>query len=135
MFIKAPCPVCGSQAYYDIRLSALEYLHFEGEKQACIYIIENIEVKYSLPEEEFVEGILRGVQEIVHDGIQVEFLIKVLGENYGVAGSCCMDLIEKIKLELDMYCPDNKRLYFAESEEPGSYMKRRLYEKADCLIN
>lgn len=124
MFIKINCPVCGGEAYHDIRLSALEYLHFEGEKQAWKYIIENIKVKDSLPEEEFVGSILQSMQKIIHDGIEVEVLIETLQEKYGVTESCCMDLIEKIQLELNMYCPDRERLYFAEPKESGSYMNK-----------
>ncbi|MCQ1534804.1 hypothetical protein FTO70_03680 [Methanosarcina sp. KYL-1] len=41
MFIKAHCPVCGTDLYQNIRLHALEHLHFEGEKQAYRYAIEN----------------------------------------------------------------------------------------------
>ncbi|MCC4770735.1 hypothetical protein FXV91_11255 [Methanosarcina sp. DH2] len=110
--------------YHDIRLSALEHLLFEGEKQACRYVIENIKVQDSLTEEELVRNILHSLQKIIYDGIEVEILIGVLEENYGVTEACCKDLIEKIQLELQMYCPDRKRLYFADPEELGSYTKK-----------
>lgn len=124
MFIKTHCPVCGNKVYHEVRLFALEQLHFEGERQACRYVIENIEVRDSLTEEELVRSILQGLHKIVHDGIEVDVLIEVLQENYGITGPCCRDLIERIQLELNMYCPDRKRLYFAEPEEPGDYMKK-----------
>lgn len=123
MFIKIHCPVCGSDMYHDIRLSALEYLHFEGETEACRYVIKNIEIQDSLTEEELVRCILQSLQKVIYDGIEVETLIEVLEENYGVTGSCCMEIIEKIQLELGMYCPDRKRLYFADPGEPGNYTK------------
>lgn len=124
MFIKTHCPVCGNKVYHDIRLSALEHLLFEGEKQACKYVIENIKVQDSLTEEELVRNILHSLQKIIYDGIEVEILIGVLEENYGVTEACCKDLIERIQLELQMYCPDRKRLYFADPEELGSYTKK-----------
>lgn len=127
MFVKINCPVCGSEAYHNISLSTLEHMNFEGEKQAYRYIIENIEVKGSLPEEDFIRSILQGMRKIIYDGIEVEVLRGILEENYGVTGACCMDLIERIQLELDMYCPDRKRLYFAETEELGSYTKKKTF--------
>ncbi|AKB37884.1 hypothetical protein MSSAC_3294 [Methanosarcina siciliae C2J] len=134
MFLKIHCPVCGAEMYHDIRLSALEHLHFEGERQACRYVVENIEIQDSLTEEELVRSILQSLQKVIHDGIEVETLIGILEENYGVTGSCCMELIEKIKLELDMYCPDRKRLYFADLGETGSYAKRKtLYFLSDSF--
>lgn len=126
MFIKTHCPVCGNKTYHNIRLSALEQLYFEGERQACRYVVENIEVLDSLTEEELVRNILQGLQKFLHDGIEVEVLIEILEESYGVTGTCCEDLIERIKLELNMYCPDRKRLYFADPEELGSYAKKDI---------
>lgn len=37
MFIKAHCPICGTDVYHNIRLHALEHLNFEGERglQVC----------------------------------------------------------------------------------------------------
>ncbi|WP_196296992.1 hypothetical protein [Methanosarcina barkeri] len=124
MFIKARCPVCGTNVYHNIRLHTLEHLNFEGDKQACRYMVENIEVTDSLTEEEFVRNILQGLQRVIHDGIEVEVLAGILKENYGITGTCCSGLIERIQLELDMYCPDRKKLYFADPEELGSYSKR-----------
>lgn len=123
MFIKIHCPICGGDMYHDIRLSALEYLHFEGEREACRYVIENIEIQDSLTEEELVRSILKSLQKVIHDGIEVKTLIEVLEENYGVTGRCCTEIIERIQLELGMYCPDRKRLYFADPGEPGNYTK------------
>jgi|GEM_PF-794045 len=127
MFIKAHCPVCGIDVYHNIRLQALENLNFEGEVQACRYAVENIEITDSLTEEEFVRDILQSLQRVIHDGIEVEVLSGILKENYGVTGACCSELIEKIELELGMYCPDRKKLYFADPEELGSYAKKSTY--------
>ncbi|MCQ1534814.1 hypothetical protein FTO70_03730 [Methanosarcina sp. KYL-1] len=119
MFIKAHCPVCGTDLYQNIRLHALEHLHFEGDKQAYRYAIESIDVTDTLTEEELIRDILKGLHRIIHDGIEVEVLAGILEENYGVTGACCRGLIEMIQVELDMYCPDMKRLYFVDPEGPG----------------
>ncbi|AKB19046.1 hypothetical protein [Methanosarcina sp. WWM596] len=119
MFIKAHCSVCGTDVYHNIRLHALEHLNFEGEGQACRYAVESIEVADTLTEEELVRNVLQGLARIIHDGIEVKVLAGILKENYGITGICCRELIERIQLELDMYCPDRKRLYFVDPEEPG----------------
>ncbi len=43
MFI-AHCPACSTDVYHKIRLHALKYLNFEGEKEVCRYAVENVEV-------------------------------------------------------------------------------------------
>ncbi len=90
-------------------------------------MVENIKVTDSLTEEELVRNILQGLRRVINDGIEVEVLAGILKENYGVTGACCSGLIEKIQLELGMYCPDRKRLYFADPEELGSYTKKVTY--------
>ncbi|WP_440947861.1 hypothetical protein ACSAZL_06330 [Methanosarcina sp. T3] len=115
MFIKAHCPVCGTDVYHNIRLHALEHLSFEGEKEVCRYAVENVEVVDTLTEGDLIRDVLQRLHRIIHDGIEVEVLAGILKENYGITGICCRGLIERIQLELDMYCPDRKRLYFVES--------------------
>lgn len=124
MFVKAHCPVCGTDVYHNIRLHALEYLNFEGEEQACRYAVESIKVTDSLTEDEIIRYILEGLQKVINDGIEVEILAGILRENYGITGACCCGIIERIQLELGMYCPDQKRLYFADPEDLGSYTKK-----------
>jgi hypothetical protein len=123
MFVKAHCPVCGTNVYHNIRLHALEKRNFAGEGQACRYTVENINVTDSLTEDELIRNILQGLQSVIDDGIEVEILSGILRENYGVTESCCSGIIERIQLELGMYCPDKKKLYFADPEELGSYTK------------
>jgi hypothetical protein len=124
MFIKAHCPVCSADVYHNIRLQALEYLNFEGEEQAFKYVIKNIDVTDSLTEEELVRNILQSLQRVINDGIEIEVLSGILKEKYGITEACRSGLIERIQLELGMYCPDRKRLYFADSEEAGNYAKK-----------
>jgi hypothetical protein len=116
MFIKAHCPVCDTDVYHNIRLHALEHLQFEGEKEVCRYAVESVEVIDSLIEQEMIREVLQGLHRIIHDGIEVKVLAGILKENYGITGACCRELIERIQLELDMYCPDRKRLYFVKSD-------------------
>ena len=125
MFVKAHCPVCGTDVYHNIRLHSLEHLSFEGEGQACRYAVENIKIIDSLTEDELIMQILQGLQRVINDGIEVEILSGILKENYGVTEACCNEIIERIQLELGMYCPDKKRLYFADPL--GSYTKTATF--------
>lgn len=79
-------------------------------------MVESVEVVDALTEKDIVRDILQGLHRIIHDGIEIEVLVGILKENYGITGVCCRELIERIKLELDMYCPDMKKLYFVESD-------------------
>ncbi|MDD3417487.1 MAG: hypothetical protein PHY47_26430, partial [Lachnospiraceae bacterium] len=71
MYVKAHCPVCGTDVYHNVRLHALEYLNFEGEGegQACRYVVENVEVTGSFTEDEMIGDVLRGLQGVITDGI------------------------------------------------------------------
>jgi hypothetical protein len=103
--------------------------------KACRYLVENIKVTDSLTEDELVRNILQGLQRVINDGIEVEILAEILKENYGVTGSCCSGIIERIQLELGMYCPDKKRLYFADPEDLGSYTKKVTSFALDNIVN
>ena len=116
MFIKAHCPVCDTYIYHNIKLHALEHLHFEGEREACRYTVESVEVTDTLTEKELVKDILQGLHGIIHDGIEIEVLAGILKEDYGITEICCMEIIEKIQLELNMYCPDMKKLYYVHQD-------------------
>jgi hypothetical protein len=124
MFVKANCPVCGTDVYHNVRLHALEHLNFEGEGQACRYAVENIKVTDSLTEDELIREILLALQRVINDGIEIEVIAGILKENYGITEVCCSGIIERIQLELGMYCPDKKKLYFADPGELGSYAKK-----------
>ena len=115
MYVKARCPVCSTDVFHDIRVKSFKYRQFEGDLQAYKYMVKNIEITDTLTEKDLIEDILKSLQKIIHDGIEVEVLAGILKENYGVTGACCRDLIERIKMELDMYCPDMKKLYYVES--------------------
>jgi len=116
MYVKARCPVCSTDVFHDIRVKSFKHRHFEGDLQAYKYMVKNIEITDTLTEKELIKDILQSLQKIIHDGIEVEVLAGILKENYGITGACCRGLIERIQLELDMYCPDMKKLYFVESD-------------------
>lgn len=76
------------------------------------YTIEDISIDETLTAEKFVRSVLCTVHGYIRDGIEVSELCQILRKYYGIASAYCCDLIQRIKIELDMYCPDHKRLYF-----------------------
>ncbi|NPE28609.1 hypothetical protein HNV12_11695 [Methanococcoides sp. SA1] len=50
--------------------------------------------------------ILRELEGYVYDGITTGEFCKLLKKNFGVAAKYCCDLIQKMKIELDMSCPN-----------------------------
>jgi hypothetical protein len=116
MYIKAHCPVCSTDIFHNIIIKSAKHRHFTGDIQAYRYTIKNIDITDTLTEKDLIKDILQSLQKIIHDGIEIEALAGILKENYGITGPCCRELIERIQLELDMYCPDRKRLYFVKSD-------------------
>ena len=47
----------------------------------------------------------------MYHGITVDEFCKLLKRYYGFASTYCCDLIQRMKNELDMYCPDRQHLY------------------------
>jgi len=112
MYLKTICPKCRKAAYHSVSLHCLETTNLYDPDSVAKYVIEYIEVKDSVPEEELVRDILYSMHQHVSDGIEVKEICKVLTKYYGIAAAYCCDLVQKIKIELDMYCPDRKHLYF-----------------------
>ncbi|WP_048065460.1 hypothetical protein [Methanosarcina acetivorans] len=110
MYVKARCPVCGTDVYHDIFVHVQKYRRFGSQSHK--YRVTKIKIQDSQSEDELKYNILQNLSNLVYNGIEIEILDGILKENYGVTGDCCRDLIERIKIELNMYCPDMKKLYF-----------------------
>ena len=119
MYVRTHCPVCGTEQYHNIKLHALETKQFSDLCNAARYAVEYIEVSDTLTEEEFARDILRSMRLHVHDGVDVRELCNVLKNTYGIAAAHCCDLIQRIKIELGMYCPDRKHLYYVDQVTPS----------------
>ncbi|ABE51503.1 Hypothetical protein Mbur_0521 [Methanococcoides burtonii DSM 6242] len=51
---------------------------------------------------------------------------KLLKKNFGVAAKYCCDLIQRMKIELDMYCPDRQNQYFVRGLDCSSTLTIRF---------
>ena len=104
MYVKSKCPICGNSNFHNIRIRI--------EETRTQLSIKDIEVTDTVTDEELAREILHGLKPYVYDGINVRELCKILKKYYSIAAAYCCDLIQRIKIELDMYCPDGKHLCF-----------------------
>ncbi|PQV43200.1 hypothetical protein [Methanohalophilus euhalobius] len=82
--------------------------------QMLSYLINNMEVDGTVTEEKIAHLVLQELRGHVYDGVTVNELCRILKKCFGVVAVYCCDLIQKLKLELDMYCPDKQHLYFVQ---------------------
>jgi hypothetical protein len=54
----------------------------------------------------------------VYDRIDVRELYRILKKYYSIAAAYCCDLVAMLKIEMGMYCPDHRHLYYFY---PSSY--------------
>lgn len=104
MYVKTKCPYCENELFQNVRIRIVE-------TQNSI-TIGNIEVGDSITEEGMVRHVLKTIKRYLNDGMEVRELYKILTKCYGIASNYCCDLIQRIKIELDLYCPDGKHLCF-----------------------
>ena len=65
--------------------------------------------------QEFAHCILYKLSNHMYDGITTDEFCKLLKKHFGVASKYCCDFIQKLKIEMDMYCPDHQHLYFVKA--------------------
>jgi transposase len=63
-------------------------------------------------EKEIALSVMQELRGRVYDGITTCELCRVLKEYFGVVAVYYCDLIQRMKIELDMHCPDKQHLYF-----------------------
>lgn len=112
MYVKTKCTQCGQYDYHNIRLHVSEDLLRNGSKKLTVH---DAEVVDSVSEEELACVVLHELQGYVYNGITTRELCKVLERQFGVVARYCCDVIQRLKIELDMYCPDHQHLYFVEA--------------------
>jgi len=85
---------------------------FDGKEYTEHKSIKDIEVTDTVSEEEFACCIIRELRPHMHNGMTTGEFCKILKDNFGVASTNCCDLIQRMKVELDMYSPDCHHLFF-----------------------
>jgi hypothetical protein len=106
MYFKTECK-CGRECFHNIRVRVIQD---RGTLE-----IDDINVKDSVEAEQLAQNILRELQGHIYNGITTRQLCKILKDNFGVAFRYCCDIVQRLKIELDMYCPDRQHLYYVEA--------------------
>ena len=108
MYVKTPCPICGEDSFHYIKLHRRSV--FLGDKNTSW--ITAAEVTDTCGPEELAESVLHELSTHVYNGITTFELCKILREKFGVLEQYCCDIVQLLKIELDMYCPDRQHLYY-----------------------
>lgn len=113
MYFKSNCPYDSRRTcYHNACISVKTEVIFDGERYSERKILENVEITDSISAEELANCIMCELKPHMYDGMTVDEFCKLLKKYFGVASKYCCDLIQRMKVELDMYCPDRKHLYF-----------------------
>jgi hypothetical protein len=78
-------------------------------------MVTNVSVTESVKVEVLVSDIIRMAGAYIHNGMTIQELLTILKNVFGIAERYCFDLVQAIKIELDMYCPDREHLYFVSN--------------------
>jgi hypothetical protein len=95
--------VCGDVEFLNVKVQIIEKR--SGPQ------IKGIELTDALTEQDMINQIIRTVSGQIDDGIEISYLRKILTSCFGIAPCHTYDLVERIKIELNLYCPDQKHLY------------------------
>jgi hypothetical protein len=107
MYEKTTCPNCNSVYYRSLRVCNAEI-----RTGSVLKTVETIE---TITEDDLVRDILRSLTGCISDGVAISELCEILNTVFGVSSQNVCEIVERIKLELDMYCPDRKHLYFIQA--------------------
>ncbi|AAM07194.1 hypothetical protein [Methanosarcina acetivorans] len=110
MYIKSKCPVCGSNNFHNVQVRI--------EETRKNLSLKDVNVTDTVTDEELAREVLHGLKPHVCDGITIRELCRVIKKYYGVAAAYCCDLVSRLKIEMGMYCPDRRHLYFVSPFPP-----------------
>ncbi|WP_319507377.1 hypothetical protein [uncultured Methanolobus sp.] len=112
MYIKTNCPICRGALLHNLKIYERETITADASTSE----IYRIDVTDSCTPEELAESAIQVLADHVYNGISTNELCKILKEKFGVLEQYCCDLVQQLKIELDMYCPDRQHLYYVETE-------------------
>ncbi|MCD4702926.1 MAG: hypothetical protein K8R64_01265 [Methanosarcinaceae archaeon] len=82
---------------------------------ATEHISIRIDVDETISEEEMATTVLQELEGHVYNGIITRELCHILMDCFGVVAAHCCDLVQGLKINLDMYCPDRRHLYYVDA--------------------
>jgi hypothetical protein len=107
MYEKITCPNCHKTYYRNVQ--------FHSQEIRTGSVLRTVETTETISEDELLKDILQSLNGCISDGIAIFELCKILNTAFGVSSQNICEIVERIKLELDMYCPDRKHLYFIQT--------------------
>jgi len=103
VYIKTRCK-CGRECFHNVRVRVIQD---RGTLE-----IDDANVMNSVEAEQLTQNILKELHGYVYDGITTRQLCKVLKDKFGAAFQYCCDIVQRLKIEMDMYSPDRQHFYY-----------------------
>jgi len=75
-------------------------------------ILTDLEIKETLPEQEFLKQVVTSIKKQISDGMEVTALKNIL-IHYGIAPSYAETLVCWVVTYLNLTCPDRVHIYYA----------------------
>jgi hypothetical protein len=107
MYIKTKCPICYGGLFLDVKV---DYTESNGE-----LIPSFMDVRDVCDCRVLEDSIIDQIKPHIHDGVRVRDVAHLLEKYFGISDTHCCDLVQSIKIKLDMYCPDRQHLYFVRN--------------------
>lgn len=112
MYVKTKCSKCGNNDFHDV------YWWIVGEvkNDQATAKVDEMEVGDTVSEEQFADDVVHELRGFMYNGMTTDEFCKLLKKYFGVAAKYCCDHLQRMKIEMDMYCPDRQHLYFVEQK-------------------
>lgn len=78
-------------------------------------ILKGVDVVESVAMDDFMKDVINVLKGEIKNGMSINRLSDILKKQFGIAKNCISDVIEWLKIELDLYCPDQVHLYFVNT--------------------
>lgn len=108
MYIKTICPTCGESSYHDLLIHRRETICAGVSSKRVV----DVEIVDTCTAQELSHAVLKALSGYVYNGISTRELCRILKDKFRILERYCCDIVQRLKIELDMYCPDGEHLCF-----------------------
>ena len=84
----------------------------EIRKQKTTFSVASVDVTDTVSEEQLAHEVLKVLRSHIYNGISTHELCRILRDRFGVLEQYCCDIVQLLKIEMNMYCPDRQHLYY-----------------------
>lgn len=114
ILVRVECPSCKTSAYHEVDIEYEVKNILKKEERVKSYDVKNINVNKSISEECFLKDILPSMDSFLRNGICIKEITDFLKKHHHIPDYYCNDVVQRIKIEYDMYSPDQQCLYFVK---------------------